>query len=90
MYLDKYSEKIIKEIKKLKKKNPKQFNQLMNKINKIIEEPLKEYKNLRHNLKEFKRVHVGSFVLIFKIDIKKKQIIFEDYEHHDKIYKTKK
>ena len=32
-----------------------------------------------------KRVHIGSFVLTFQI--KEDIIIFEDFDHHDKIYK---
>ena len=42
------------------------------------------FKNLRHDLSHLKRVQVGSFVLIFRI--KGNVIIFEDFDHHDRIY----
>lgn len=34
-----------------------------------------------------KGIHIGSFVLIFRI--KNDTIIFEEIDHHDKIYKKK-
>ncbi|MEK6953058.1 MAG: hypothetical protein AABX29_08655 [Nanoarchaeota archaeon] len=42
------------------------------------------FKNLRWNLKSYKRVHVGSFVLIFKVE--KETIIFAKFIHHDEAY----
>ena len=57
------------------------------KINEVLKNPdIEHYKNLRHNLKEFKRIHVGSFVLIFKYDKKNDFVYFTDFDHHDKIY----
>lgn len=50
-------------------------------------ESIKRYKNLRHDLKEYKRVHIDkSFVLTFKVDIANNFILFWDFDHHDKIY----
>ncbi len=60
------------------------------KINKIILcdfISIQHYKNLRHELSNFKRVHIGSQVLVFRI--KEEVIIFEDFDHHDKIYKKR-
>ena len=37
---------------------------------------INRYKNLRHDLKEFKRVHIGHFVLSFKVDGLVKSLIF--------------
>ena len=46
------------------------------------------YKNLQHDLKEFKRVHIdSSFVLVFKVDEQAKIGLFEDLDHHDVIYR---
>ncbi len=45
------------------------------------------FKNLRHDLSHLKRVQVGSFVLVFRI--KGDVIIFEDFDHHDRIYKNR-
>ncbi|MFW6283119.1 MAG: type II toxin-antitoxin system RelE family toxin, partial [Minisyncoccales bacterium] len=64
------------------------YERVLNKIEEIINSyDIESYKNLRNNLKNYKRVHVGSFVLIFRFDKLKKLIIFEDLDHHDKIYK---
>ena len=46
---------------------------------------IQHFKNLRHDLSHLKRVQVGSFVLIFQL--KGDVIIFEDFDHHDRIYK---
>ena len=45
------------------------------------------FKNLRHDLSHLKRVQVGSFVLVFMV--KGDVIIFEDFDHHDRIYKNR-
>ena len=37
----------------------------------------------------FSKLHLGHFVLVFRIDIQNEKIFFEDYDHHDKIYKNK-
>jgi mRNA-degrading endonuclease RelE of RelBE toxin-antitoxin system len=79
---------IEEEISKLKRKNPALFFALTKKINQIISlnyEELQHFKNLRSPLNDYKRVHVGSFVLIFKVS--KDKIIFAEFKHHDKAYK---
>lgn len=43
------------------------------------------FKNLRHDLSNLKRVRIGSFVLVFRV--KRNSIVFEDFDHHDRIYK---
>ena len=52
----------------------------------IISNPNHSYKNLHYTMKGLKRVQLGHFVLVFSINRKKKQVAFEDYNHHDKIY----
>ena len=47
----------------------------------------KHFKNLRENMSHLKRVHIGSFVLTFQI--KGNIIIFEDFDHHNRIYKKR-
>ena len=37
-------------------------------------------------MKDFRRIHFGSFVLIFSIDEERMTVILEDYEHHDRVY----
>ncbi len=90
MYKIQRSEKLKKILKKLFKKDKKRYWAILKKIKEIINNANPEhYKNLSYSLKEFKRVHIDShFVLVFKIDEKNKQIKFEDFEHHDKIYRS--
>ena len=38
-------------------------------------------------MKYSKRVHIGHFVLVFSHDKNRNFVFFEDYDHHDKIYK---
>lgn len=73
---------------KLQKKNEKLYENLLKKMNEIINNPnLNHYKNLRHDMKKYKRVQVGSFVLIFHYNKKEEILLFDDFDHHDKIYK---
>lgn len=76
-------------LKKLYKKNRFSYEAVMKKITEIMEsENPDHYKNLRHNMKDKKRVHIAkSYVLIFHYDKTKNHISFQDYDHHDKIYK---
>lgn len=78
-------------LKKLVKKDKKKSDIIYKKIKQIVscdEETINHYKNLKHDLKEFKRVHIDrSFVLTFKVDIKNNFILFVDFDHHDEVYK---
>ncbi|KYC45957.1 MAG: hypothetical protein APG12_00478 [Candidatus Methanofastidiosum methylothiophilum] len=70
----------------MSKKDKALYSQVINKINEVINsENPKHYKNLRNDLKEFKRVHISHFVLLFKIN-KDNSIKFDDLEHHDVVY----
>lgn len=81
-------------IRKLVKKDKKKVEIINKKIKQIInsdKDSIQHYKNLRHDLKDYKRVHItGSFVLIFKVDIGDNFILFVDFDHHDKIYEKLK
>jgi len=78
-------------IKKLIRKDKKKVEIISKKIKEIInsdKQSIQHYKNLRHDLKDYKRVHIDkSFVLAFKVDILSNFILFVDFDHHDKIYK---
>lgn len=78
-------------IKKLNKKDKKKVEIINKKIKEIInsnEQSIQHYKNLRHDLKDYKRVHIDkSFVLAFKVNFSNNFILFVDFDHHDKIYK---
>ncbi len=73
---------------KLQKKDKQLYENLFNKMNEVLNSSdIEHYKNLRYNLKEYKRVHVGSFVLVFKYEKSSDLIFFTDFDHHDVIYK---
>ena len=77
-------------LSKLKKKDKAAFEQVLKKIEEIINSDPAHYKNLKYDLKDIKRVHIkGSFVLIFKYDRFQQIIYFLDYDHHDNIYKKR-
>jgi YafQ family addiction module toxin component len=79
------------KIAKLCKRDPKKVEIINKKIKEIINsssESINHYKNLKYDLKEFKRVHIdNSFVLTFKVNLKNNFILFADFDHHDRIYK---
>ena len=79
--------KIQDTLSKLKQKDNVLFMAVQKKINQIAvldKSAISHFKNLRGNLSGYKRVHVGSYVLMFKVegDI----IIFDKFMHHDKAY----
>ncbi|HLD38253.1 MAG TPA: addiction module toxin RelE [Candidatus Nanoarchaeia archaeon] len=77
-----------KILKKLIKKDKKLYEQIIKKIQEIIGcYDIEHYKNLRYNMKDSKRVHIGHFVLIFSYDKKRNFVSFEYFDHHDNIYK---
>lgn len=87
MYSFEISDELEGKLIKLLKKNKPLYDKLFIKIHEIANsENVEHYKNLKYNLKNLKRVHVGHFVLIFCFDNNKNHIIFEDFDHHDKIY----
>ncbi|PIN94915.1 addiction module toxin RelE [Candidatus Pacearchaeota archaeon CG10_big_fil_rev_8_21_14_0_10_30_48] len=74
---------------KLERKDKQLYENLINKMNEVLNSiDIEHYKNLRYDLKEFKRIHVGHFVLVFKFDKISNLIFFSDFDHHDKIYKN--
>ena len=78
-------------LEKAAKKNPELAKSVYKKIEQITqlndESTIDHFKNLRHDLKDYKRVHVGSFVLMFKIYREKRFILFDRLGHHDDAYK---
>lgn len=76
-----------KIFQKLAKKDPKQLAIVHRKIEDIRANPQQGHKFLRKPLQGFNRVHIDShFVLIFKIDHKKRLVDVYYYDHHDGAY----
>jgi len=87
MYSFDIKDHLDKALNKLSKKNPKQFEIILKKISEVIQNP-HHYKNLRKPLQHLRRVHIDkSFVLIFSVNKKEKGVLFEELDHHDRIYK---
>lgn len=89
MYEIEVSDRLKRILKKIFKKDRNRYEITIKKINEIVENPF-AYKPLKHPLENCRRVHIDShFVLVFRIDEKKKAIVFIDFDHHDNIYKRK-
>jgi len=77
-----------KKLIKISKKDKKAFEMVMKKVFEVVNSSdIEHYKNLRYDMKDSKRVHVGPFVLVFSYNKAKDFVSFEDYDHHDNIYK---
>ncbi|MBF0510164.1 MAG: type II toxin-antitoxin system RelE/ParE family toxin [Deltaproteobacteria bacterium] len=86
--MTKYNSEFSKEFKKDLKKIRSNFDlqeKLEDKMEAILEDP-HHYKTLRNILKNKRRAHLGSFVLIFRIIEEEKMVIFESLKHHDEAY----
>jgi len=82
------SESLEKKLSKLSKKDKDLYNQILKKIDEIIHsKDIEHYKNLRYDMKESKRVHIGHFVLVFRYKKEENLILFDDFEHHDNVYR---
>jgi len=80
--------KIEKILGKLHRKDSAFFKAVQKKISQIglcDEVSIQHFKNLRHDTSEFKRVHIGSYVLAFRI--KGNTVVFERFTHHDDAYR---
>lgn len=79
-----FSIELKKILQKLAKKDKPGLKKVEDQVYKIISNPLVG-KPLRNIMKNYRRVHIGSFVLVYKIE--NEEITFADYDHHDRIYK---
>ncbi len=90
MYKFDVSENLEKILNKLSKKDKDLYNQILKKIDEVINsKDIDHYMNLRYNMKDSKRAHIGHFVLIFQYKKEENLILFDDFDHHDNIYKKK-
>ncbi|MFH2021375.1 MAG: hypothetical protein ABIJ34_08245 [archaeon] len=87
MYSDLYSDEIVKKLIRIKKKDQKHYVIIRKKMDEILQNPKNNYKFLHYSLKGINRVHIGHFVLLFVINHENEIVSFEDYDHHDKIYR---
>lgn len=71
--------------RKMWKKDSVRFGQIEKKLLELSEN-LETGKPLKQPLKGFWRLHIGHYVLIYKIDKKNQKITLTDYTHHDEAY----
>jgi len=71
-------------LKKLKKKDRVMFQKLLGQVKKILNRPTAG-KPLRNVLRNYRRVHIDPFVLVYEIHGSEVRLL--DFDHHDKIYK---
>jgi YafQ family addiction module toxin component len=85
LYSLEIEEEVFKAFKKLGKKDRKQLEAIKKKIEQILTDPL-QFKPLRHPLEGLRRVHVGSFVLIYEVRENSQTVRVLKYKHHDEAY----
>ncbi len=86
MYALEVRDSLDKKLKKLAKKDAVIHNAIEKKTIEILADPFR-FKPLKSPMQNKRRVHImGSFVLVYSIDEKRKTVILEDFDHHDYIY----
>lgn len=83
-----FSPVLRKKLDKLGRKDRKVAVAVRKKIDQIInldETTILHFKDLRHDLSHLKRVKIGGFILTFQV--KGDTVVFEDFDHHDRIYR---
>lgn len=82
MYSLEIEAEVYKAFKKIGKKNKTQLEAINKKINQILTDPL-QFNPLRHPLEGLRRVHIGSFVLIYEVCENPMTVRVLKYKHHD-------
>jgi YafQ family addiction module toxin component len=81
-----FGDKLQRKLKKLQNKDTQYYNAIISKIVQIAEAP-QLGKPLRGILKGKRRVHIGPFVLIYKINENERAVTLIELEHHDDAYR---
>ena len=82
-YTVEFSDEFERAIKKLKKKDKVLFEQIKKKLIELVKNP-EHFKPLGNVSAGYRRIHFGSFVLIYKVEGEKIKVISLD--HHDGAY----
>lgn len=77
---------LIKVLKKLLKKSKVVYSRVQKEIIKIASNPYLG-KPLKFPLAGLRRIHIGSFILIYEIDERERKVKFLKFAHHDEAYK---
>jgi len=85
LYSLEIEEEVFRAFKKLAKKDRKHLEAINKKIQQILTDPF-QFKPLKYPLDGLRRVHVGSFVLIYEVLENQKTVRVLKYKHHDQAY----
>jgi YafQ family addiction module toxin component len=85
LYSLEVEEDVVRIFKKFGKKDRKQLGAVSKKIQQIVEDPY-QFKPLKHPLEGLRRVHIGSFVLVYEVVENLKKVRVLEYKHHDLAY----
>ena len=85
-YVIQLESKLEQNLHKLKNKDRKTYDRVLSKIIELSQNPYSG-KPLRSVLKGKWRVHIGPFILLYRIDEEYKTVTFLEFEHHDNAYK---
>jgi len=85
MYVIEIRKEVERVLQKLAKKDKISLIYISKKIKEIRENPY-HFKPLKKPMQNYRRVHIGNYVLIYSINENKKSIIIEKYKHHDEVY----
>jgi len=86
MYSSEIAPSLLKRLEKIIKKDRPLYERVMKKMEEVLSSEIDPYKNLRYDLKDKKRVHIGHFVLVFQFIEMENKVRFLDLDHHDNIY----
>jgi YafQ family addiction module toxin component len=85
LYILEIEEEVSKTFKKLLKKDRAQLEAVNKKIEKLLTDPY-QFKPLRYPLEGLRRVHIGSFVFIYRIMENPPTVQIIKYTYHDQAY----
>ncbi|VVB97820.1 ParE toxin of type II toxin-antitoxin system, parDE [uncultured archaeon] len=86
MYTYEIKEKLAQSLRKIARKDRVLYTEIIKKILQIAKNPAIG-KPLRNVLKGKRRIHLGTFVLIYEIHENESKIVFLEIAHHDEAYR---
>jgi len=78
--------RVQKELQKLFKRDKVRYSHVKKRLEILSDNP-KIGKPLRNILKGKRRIHIGSFAIIYEFNKENNSIILLDFEHHDNAYR---
>ena len=78
--------RVQKELQKLFKRDKVRYSHVKKRLEILSNNP-EIGKPLRNILKGKRRIHIGSFVIIYEFNKENNSIILLDFEHHDNAYR---